>query len=140
MCPLPQVAVQPGALSEDGSGAAASVAVSGGNRVRLTDGVAVLKDVRLTADAPGTFCVVVASASRRVRRAQQAQCGRIGCANIPPCTLCCRSFHLASARSAQHDDSQTGTTFRSSVCIEMAGRCDALDHCSLNRDLSASAA
>ena len=61
-----QVTVYPSALAEDGSGAAASVAVSGGNRARLTDGAALLKDVRLTAEAPGTFCVTVASASRRV--------------------------------------------------------------------------
>ena len=66
-----QVAVQPSALAEDGSGAAASVAVSGGNRVRLTDGAALLKDVRLTADAPGTYCIVIASASRRVRSASR---------------------------------------------------------------------
>ena len=61
-----QVTVYPSALAEDGSGAAASVAVSGGNRVRLTDGAALLKDVRLTADAPGTFLVTIGSASRRV--------------------------------------------------------------------------
>jgi len=67
--------VHPSALAEDGGGAAASVVVSGGNRVRLTDGAALLKDVRITADAPGTFCLTIASASRRVRRCS----GRLWC-------------------------------------------------------------
>ena len=61
-----QVTVYPSALAEDGSGAAASVVVSGGNRVKLPDGAALLKDVRITADAPGTFCLTIASATRRV--------------------------------------------------------------------------
>jgi len=71
--------VHPSALAEDGGGAAASVVVSGGNRVRLTDGAALLKDVRVTADAPGTFCITIASASRRVSPSSRTVLGAACC-------------------------------------------------------------
>lgn len=51
----------------DGSGAAASVSVPGGNKAKLSKaGVAVFKEVRLAAEAPGTFALRVQSASRKV--------------------------------------------------------------------------
>lgn len=62
-----QIAVQPSAMAEDGSGRAASVAVSGGNKAKLKKGVALLKDLRITAEQPGTYIVCITSASRKAR-------------------------------------------------------------------------
>ncbi len=62
-----QVSLSNSALSVDGSGAAASVAVPGGNKVKLKGGVAVFKEVRVVADHPGTYALRVQGASRKVR-------------------------------------------------------------------------
>lgn len=75
-----QIAVQPSALADDGSGRAASVAVSGGNKAKLKKGIALLKDVRLAAEQPGTYVICITSASRKARaRAQPAR----NCAALP---------------------------------------------------------
>lgn len=67
MCAPRQIAVQPSALADDGSGRAASVAVSGGNKAKLKKGVALLKDLRLSAEEPGTYLICITSASRKAR-------------------------------------------------------------------------
>lgn len=62
----PQVSLNSSALATDGSGRAASVSVSGGNKVKVKKGVAVFKDVRVEADEAGSYALRVQSASRKV--------------------------------------------------------------------------
>ena len=62
-----QVALAPSALAADDSGTAASVAVAGGNKVKLKDGEALFKAVRIEAEAPGIYTLHAKSASRKVR-------------------------------------------------------------------------
>lgn len=50
----------------DGSGTSASVNVTGGNRVKLRDGEALFKGVRIEAEAPGVYTLHAKSASRKV--------------------------------------------------------------------------
>ena len=54
------------ALATDGSGRAASVSVSGGNKVKVKKGSAMFKDVRVTAEEAGSYALRVQSASRKV--------------------------------------------------------------------------
>ena len=61
-----QVALAPSALAADDSGTAASVAVAGGNKVKLKDGEALFKAVRIEAEAPGVYTLHAKSASRKV--------------------------------------------------------------------------
>ncbi|KAL4443930.1 hypothetical protein ABPG75_011667 [Micractinium tetrahymenae] len=61
-----EVSVNSSALATDGSGRAAHVAVEGGNKVKVKKGVAVLKDVRVTAEEAGSYALRVQSASRKV--------------------------------------------------------------------------
>ena len=61
-----QVALAPSALAADDSGTAASVAVAGGNKVKLKDGEALFKAVRIEAEAPGIYTLHAKSASRKV--------------------------------------------------------------------------
>ena len=61
-----QICVQPSALAEDVDGEAAIVAVGGGNKIKLKKGVAVLRDLRLSASAPGIYILAISSASRKV--------------------------------------------------------------------------
>ncbi len=51
-----QVSVNSSALATDGSGRAAHVAVEGGNKIKVKKGVALLKDVRVTADEVRCSC------------------------------------------------------------------------------------
>lgn len=77
------------ALAVDGSGAAAAVSVTGGNKVKLKGGVAVFKEVRVAAELPGAYALRVQSASRKVRGAagdalvgggaSVQACGAMGC-------------------------------------------------------------
>ena len=60
------MSLAPSALSSDGSGAAASVSVAGGNKVKLKDGEALFKSVRIEADVPGVYTLHAKSASRKV--------------------------------------------------------------------------
>lgn len=50
------MSVNSSALATDGSGRSAHVAVDGGNKIKVKKGVAVLKDVRLTADEVRLCC------------------------------------------------------------------------------------
>ncbi len=70
-----QVALAPSALAADDSGTAASVAVAGGNKVKLKDGEALFKAVRIEAEAPGVYTLHAKSASRKV-----------GCQHVVPTT------------------------------------------------------
>lgn len=63
---LVQVSLVPSALGGDGSGVAATVTVPGGNKVKMKDGEALFKNVRIEADAPGAYTLHVKSASRKV--------------------------------------------------------------------------
>lgn len=60
------MSLAPSALSADGSGTAASVAVAGGNKAKLKDGEALFKAVRIEAEAPGVYTLHAKSASRKV--------------------------------------------------------------------------
>lgn len=51
-----QVSVNSSALATDGSGRAAHVTVEGGNKIKVKKGVALLKDVRVTADEVRCSC------------------------------------------------------------------------------------
>lgn len=62
-----QVSLAPSALGGDGSGMAATITVPGGNKVKMKDGEAVFKNVRIEADAPGGYTLRVKSASRKVQ-------------------------------------------------------------------------
>ena len=66
LCASCQVALAPSALAVDDSGTAASVAVAGGNKVKLKDGEALFKAVRIEAEAPGIYTLHAKSASRKV--------------------------------------------------------------------------
>lgn len=69
LCPtiLPlQVSLNSSALATDGSGRAASVSVSGGNKVKVKKGTAVFKDVRVSAEEAGSYALRIQSASRKV--------------------------------------------------------------------------
>ena len=61
-----QVSLCSSALAIDGSGCAASVAASGGNKIKLKNGVAVFKDVCVVAEEAGTYALRVQGASRKV--------------------------------------------------------------------------
>ena len=61
-----QVSLNSSALASDGTGRAAAVAVSGGNKVKVKKGVAVFKDVRVTAEEAGSYMLRVQGASRKV--------------------------------------------------------------------------
>ena len=63
-----EVTLAGSALACDGSGRAAKVVVSGGNKAKMTKGKgsAVFKGVTVTADAPGTYTLRVQSSSRKV--------------------------------------------------------------------------
>ena len=61
-----QVTLDPSAMAVDGSGAAASVSVAGGNKAKLKDGTALFKSVRIEAEAPGVYTLHAKSASRKV--------------------------------------------------------------------------
>ncbi len=63
---LEQVSLDPSAMAVDGSGAAANVSVAGGNKVKLKDGRALFKSVRIEAEAPGVYTLHAKSASRKV--------------------------------------------------------------------------
>lgn len=62
-----QVVLSNSALATDGSGASASVSASGGNKLKVKKGVAAFKDVRLSAEAPGSYALRVQCASRKAR-------------------------------------------------------------------------
>ena len=57
----------PSALLGDSSGVAATVSVPGGNKVKMKDGEATFKNVRIEADAPGSYMLRAKSASRKVK-------------------------------------------------------------------------
>lgn len=61
-----QVSLNSSALATDGSGRAASVSVSGGNKVKVKKGAAVFKDVRVSAEEAGSYALRIQSASRKV--------------------------------------------------------------------------
>ncbi len=61
-----QVSLNSSALATDGSGRAAALSVSGGNKVKVKKGAAVFKDVRVSADEAGSYALRVQSASRKV--------------------------------------------------------------------------
>ena len=60
------MALNPSALAADDSGHAATVQASGGNKTKLQKGVAVFKDVKITAESAGDYLLRVASGSRKV--------------------------------------------------------------------------
>lgn len=62
-----QVSLAPSALAGDSSGVAATISVPGGNKVKMKDGEAAFKNVRIEADAAGTYTLRAKSASRKVR-------------------------------------------------------------------------
>lgn len=61
-----QVALKPSALAADDSGHAATVQAAGGNKAKLQKGVAVFKDIKITAESAGQYILRVASGSRKV--------------------------------------------------------------------------
>ena len=61
-----QVALNPSALAADDSGHAAGVQATGGNKVKLQKGIAVFKDVKVTAEAAGEYVLRIGSGSRKV--------------------------------------------------------------------------
>ena len=60
------MALNPSALAADDSGHAATVQASGGNKMKLQKGVAVFKEVKITAESGGDYLLRVASGSRKV--------------------------------------------------------------------------
>lgn len=64
--PAMQVSLNSSALATDGSGRAAAVSASGGNKVKAKKGAAVFRDVRVQADEAGAYALRVQSASRKV--------------------------------------------------------------------------
>jgi hypothetical protein len=63
---VPQVSLSSSALAIDGSGRAASVTASGGNKVKMKRGVAVFRDVRVVAEEAGSYELRVQGASRKI--------------------------------------------------------------------------
>lgn len=61
-----QVSLGSAAQAADGSDLSASVAASGGNKVKLKKGVALFRDVVITAEQAGSYVLRVAAASRKV--------------------------------------------------------------------------
>jgi hypothetical protein len=60
------VAINGSALATDGSGRSAAAAVQGGNKAKVKKGVAVFKNIKLTAEVAGSYALRVQSASRKV--------------------------------------------------------------------------
>eukprot|EP00884_Botryococcus_braunii_P005311 jgi/Botrbrau1/14781/Bobra.0284s0014.2 len=61
-----EVTLQPSGLAVDGSGLAVNIAAAGGNKAKITAGVAVFLDVKLQAEQPGTYQIRAKSTSRAV--------------------------------------------------------------------------
>jgi hypothetical protein len=61
-----QVSLGSAAQAADGSDLSASVAANGGNKVKLKKGVALFRDVVITAEQAGSYVLRVAAASRKV--------------------------------------------------------------------------
>ena len=65
-CVSVQVTLLPSAISADGSGVSASVTAADGNKARVRNGVAVFKDIKLSAEIAGTYIVRAKPTSRDV--------------------------------------------------------------------------
>jgi hypothetical protein len=61
-----KVTLQPSGLAVDGSGLAVNIAAAGGNKAKITAGVAVFLDVKLQAEQSGTYQIRAKSTSRAV--------------------------------------------------------------------------
>lgn len=61
-----KVTLLPSGLATDGSGLAVNIAATGGNKSKITAGVAVFQDVKLQAEQPGTYQIRAKSTSRAV--------------------------------------------------------------------------
>ena len=65
-----QVMIAPSALAVDGDAPSASIEAGTGNKAKMKNGVAVFKDVRISATVAGSYTLRVSVASRKVRPSQ----------------------------------------------------------------------
>jgi hypothetical protein len=73
-----QIALSGSALNAEGI--AARVSAAGSNRTKLRNGVACFKNVRIQAQAEGTFKVTVGSHSRKIAVQEAMVMVKVGCA------------------------------------------------------------
>lgn len=114
-----QVLLQTSALSaDDESAPAAKVSASGSNRVKLRNGVASFRGVKLAADTPGPYLLRVEPLSRKVNvrqgtllvqvRAQDVHACWPGivAGGVPRCVRCvavlCQSVGMSFAKASRH--------------------------------------